>query len=666
MKRKHVFAKTLSTVLCLAMLTTAFTGCGSTGSSDSGSDGSSTEASAESAAGAETEEGGNVYRVLYSSEVTTLNYLISSNANEQSVGANVIDTLVEYDSVGDIQPSLATDWSYDESALTWTFTLREGQKWVDYTGAEVADVTAQDFVDSIKYVLTPEMGSSTAQLLFGVIANAEEYYNGLAGEEGYEVIDFSEVGVKALDETTLQYTLATEVPYFLSMLTYVTFMPAYGPLLEEQGASFATSADTMYYNGAFYISTYEPQVQMVMTKNPSNWDAEHVYLDAVQKTYNAEADTIGPEMAKRGEIDYTTLSSDIVDAWLSDPETADMVSMERPAIDYNYFYCFNFNIRALNENYARDPEVTGYSVDEKYEPENWAVAVNNEAFRQSIRYAINRVSTMSVDTGSSADPTTYIQNTITPEGFAVDTETGKDYTTQPALAEIMSKDSYDKDLALSYKEQAMSELSGSVTFPVKVLVRYNPSTTNWEDECIVLEQQLESVLGTDYIDIIIEAGPSDNFLSEIRRSCNYMLMLCNWGADYADPETWTDPFYQGQNEDGSYDYGMRYAYLAYAIEDDLGSADTVKEYFALVEAAKAITNDTDARYAAFAEAEAFLINHALAVPYGTSVSNFVVSRLNPWDGQYAAFGVSNSRYKGQQLLDHFLSMDEFEASAAEH
>ena len=177
---------------------------------------------------------------------------------------------------------------------------------------------------------------------------------------------------------------------------------------------------------------------------------------------------------------------------------------------------------------------------------------------------------------------------------------------------------------------------------------------------------VENVLGSDYIDVIVEAGPSENFLTDVRRSSDYMFLLCNWGADYADPETWTDPFYQSQNDDGTYNRGMRYAYLAYAITDDTDSADTVKEYFSLVEKAKAITNDIPARYTAFAEAEAYLIDHALAIPYGVTVSDFVVSHLNPWEGQYAPFGVSLQRYKGQNLLDHALSMDEFNTSAAEH
>ncbi len=621
------------------------------------------ETAGETAEEAAEETGESNYRILYSGEISTLNYLITASTSDQGPGANVVDTLVEYDSFGELKPSLATEWTYDEDALTWTFTLREGQKWIDTNGDVVGDVTAQDFVDAMKYALTPSNQSMTVSNLYGVIANAREYYDGLAGEG--DEIDFDEVGVKALDDTTLQYTLAGEVPYFLSMLTYVTFMPAYGPQLEELGTSFATSADTMYYSGAYYISDYEPQVKMVMTKNPYNWDADNVLIDNVQKTYNSESGTIGPEMAKRDEIDYTSLSADIVDAWMEDPETSGMVSMERPSIDYSYYYCFNFNVYALDDNYQRKGDGS-YSIDAEYEPANWEIAVNNENFRQSIKAAINRVSTVYVDTGDYADPSTYIMNTITPTGFATDSETGMDYVDQPAFADIMAKDSYDKDAALEYKEAAMAELDGKVTFPVKVLIRYNPSTTNWEDQCIVLAQQIESVLGTDYIECEVVAGPSENFLGAVRRESDYMLLLCNWGADYADPETFTDPFYQEENSDGTYSYGGRYAYMAYAIIDKTESADTVAEYFSLVEAAKAITTDTDARYAAFAEAEAYLINHALVVPYGVSVADFVASKLNPWEGQYAPFGVSSLRYKGQKKYDHFISMEEYEASAAEH
>ena len=609
-------------------------------------------------------EGENaVYRVLYSSEIGTMNYLISGNSADQAVAANTVDTLIDYDSNGTMVPGLAESWSYDEVTKTWTFNLRADQKWLDHTGAVVADVTAQDFVDAMKYVLDPANLSDTEWLLEGVILNATDYYAALSDDDASNDIKFEEVGVKAVDALTLQYTLEKDVPYFLSMLGYVCFMPAYGPLLEETGIEYATAEDKMYYCGAYYMANWEPQVEHRYVKNPNNWDADNVFINEIVKTYNAEASTVGPEMAKRGEIDYTTLGADIVDSWMNDPATKDMVSMEREDASYSYFYCFNFNVYKLGDNWQR----TGtkeYSIDEKYEPWNWEIAVNNENFRQSIMSAVNRANTVYVNTGDYANPADLIMNTITPTNNIV--RDGKDaYTTLDAFKDIQAADFYNADEAVAYRDAAIKELTAAgATFPVKMLVRYNPSTTNWEQECIVLEQQVESVLGKDYVDVIIEAGPSENYLSTVRRSSDYMFMKCNWGGDYADPETWVEPFYQRDNGDGTFHRGGRYAYLAYAIIDDTASADTVKEYFTLVEEAKAITGaDQEAeRFEAFAKAEAYLIEHALAVPYGISTKSYIVNKLDVFESQYSPSGVANSRYKGMKLYSDFISMDEYNAN----
>lgn len=587
-----------------------------------------------------------VYRELYSSEVATLNYLVTSTINEMVIPANTIDTLIETDSNGNLVPSLATEWEQD--GLKWTFKLREGVKWVDSTGAEVAEVTANDFVSAMKYVLTPEYEAANTQNLFGVILNAEEYYKGLAGvteEDGttYEEIDFSEVGVKAIDDYTLEYTLAREVPYFLSSLVYVLYMPAYGPLLEEQGASFGTSAESMYYCGGYYLSEFEPQVKHVMTKNELNWDADNVHITTINQIYNAEAETLAPEMVKRDEVDYADISSDILDDWLGNEDTSSLVSKERPATDYSYFYCFNF-----------DPQF-----DEEYEPENWKLAANNENFRKAMMAALNRINPVAISEPNT--PEDYIMNTVTPTGFTTNAD-GEDYTSLEAFAEIMAEDSFNEEAALTYKEAAVEELTEEgATFPVKVLMKYNPSTVNWDKECAVVEQQMESVLGTDFIDIIVEAGPSDSFLTEVRRSGDYAFMKCGWGADYADPETWTDPFYQELGTDG-----YQYAFLATAIEEGTAAAETVQEYFDLVDAAKAITADAqkNERYEAFAEAESYLIEHALTIPYGISISQYVAQKINVFEKQYASCGiVPNNRYKGVELLDHFVSMDEYAENA---
>lgn len=614
--------KMISLLLCLTLVTTAFAACGK-------KKGASDEV---------------VYRKLYAGEVTTMNYLVTVSENEFDVGANVIDTLVEYDNLGQIKPSLAESWDMSPDGLTYTFKIREGQKWYDYEGKEVADVTAEDFVSAMKFVLTPEYESGTAQLLFGVIKNAEEYFNSQVEDnpqteevEGNGLdIDFSEVGVKALDKYTLEYTLAQPVPYFLSSLTYVCFMPAYGPLLEQLGAEFGSDNTKMYYNGAYILSEFAPQETKIYVKNQNNWDAEHVYIDKIVERYNAEANTLAPQMVQTGEIDYATIESNIVDDWLADPERSKLISKSRVEVDYSYFYSFNFN-----------PQF-----DKAYEPDNWRIAVNNENFRQSLKAGLDRVRALSVTEPET--PEVLLNNTITPETFV--TNEGKDYTSYGNLEAINNGNSFDETAALSYKEAAISELTAAgATFPVKILMPYNPGTsgdTDWGSECVVIEQQLENLLGKDYIDIIVEAGPSTNFLSEIRRSGKYAFMKTNWGADYADPQTFTEPF----TADNSYNF------MDKAMAAGEGVADTVAEYYALVDAAKAITIDLEARYDGFAKAEAYLIEHALVVPYALSGSYYQVTKKDIYEGQYAPFGVSVLRHKGQHLLDKPVTMEEFQAS----
>jgi len=163
----------------------------------------------------------------------------------------------------------------------------------------------------------------------------------------------------------------------------------------------------------------------------------------------------------------------------------------------------------------------------------------------------------------------------------------------------------------------------------------------------VVEQQLEELLGSDYIDIIVEAGPSSGFLSAVRRAGQYALLKCNWGPDYADPETYTDPFALGQT----------YNFIEFA--EGYTDTDGNKVYNNLVADAKAITDDLAARYEAFAKAEAFLIDKAFVIPFGYGTGGYVASRLNPFDSQYAPFGISRERYKGQALLEEPMNTDRY-------
>ena len=634
-----------------------------------------------SAAGGTAGDDSTTYTVLYARQPATLNYLICSADPDLYHGTHCVDTLVEYDSRGKIREGLATSWEWDADTLTWTFHLRD-ENWVDYTGAVLGPVTAQDFVDALAYLLNPDYASGTASLVTPYVAGAEDYYNycvwrnnannGTVAEDGttYTIdaagtvtltaadgstttcpaVDFSSVGVCAVDEHTLTYTLNYDFPGFLSLLNYAPFEPAYGPMLAELGDQFCTSAETACSCGAFYLAEYTPLESWVMKKNPENYDKDNVYIDTIRYIYNQEALISGPEMVRRGEIDQATISSDILDSWLADDTTKDMVSIERPETGKSYFYFFNFL------PYAHQfPNWNTTGVDAQYQPDNWAKAVNSTNFRKAFLYAINPAVTLAVTAPEGYE--NYKLHTITPPSFCADSK-GVDYTECGALAKVT--DHFNEATAKQYRDAAVQELTAAgATFPIKVQYPYNPAVVDWDKQCQVFKQQVEGVLndGFDFVDIIITQGPSDNFLNAVRRAGAYEFMSYYWGADYSDPETEVYPFYQ---EAG--DRGTCYAFLRTGVEDGIITGETtdyVMTYMDMVEKAKAITADLDARYAAFADAEAYLIENALVIPLSLPVPPYIATRLNLWEGQYAPTGFSSNRLKGIHILDHYVSMDEY-------
>ena len=226
---------------------------------------------------------------------------------------------------------------------------------------------------------------------------------------------------------------------------------------------------------------------------------------------------------------------------------------------------------------------------------------------------------------------------------------------------------------LSVTAGALKELltAAGATFPVKVLMSYNPSTANWDKQCQIIEQQMEEALGADYIDIVLEAGPSTNFLSEVRKAGKYALMLCNWGPDYADPETYTDPWSLGFTyswpelcTDPAYESGETYTAedaAALGLDDKFIGAK-VKTYNKMVDAAKAEKLDISARYNKFAEAEAYFIDHAFIIPFAVKNDGYCVNKISPFDRPFAPFGVSSLKFKGAKLLEKPMSLEEYQAA----
>lgn len=653
-----------------------------------------------------------VYRTLYSSEVTTMNYLVSGTTYELVVGANTIDSLVENDPYGNIVPCAAESWESEDETVTlivpavkklndngelelvsertteeangqkWTFHLRAGQYWYDADGNQKDPVTANDYVAAARYVCDSAMDCSNSYLMDGWIVNATERLDYTAAllaepveqgkEEGKDqdiVIDADgviwegkdwdedkgvyttwveipltnpeDLGVEAADDNTLVYHLVKPRPYFPTALQFGTYWPAPAALLAELGENYALDNYSMWFNGAYILSTFKPQEKRIYTKNVNNWDAEHIYIESIEQTYNAEASTIAPELFLRGEVDYADIGSDIVADWLSDPEKSQMISSSRVTGDYSYFFGFNF-----------EP-----TFDAEYEPENWVIAVNNENFRKAVFHGIDRDGYLAAKFPGD-DPEIHKINTVTPKGFSVNN--GKDYVMYGGLAKYTETESFNEQLALEYRDKAKTELEAAgCKFPIKVPINYNSSSSTWGNATVVLEQQLEDLLGADFIDIIVVSYSGNSFLKETRRNGNYALQELNWGADFMDPETWADPF----ERENSYNF-FCHDTDTYNVYRDTKTEETnalIDQYYALVDEARTKTGDMDERFEAFAAAESFYIDHAIVVPGFISGGSYCATKLNGFEGQYAMMGQSSSRYKGQHLYKTAMSQDMFDA-----
>ncbi len=623
-----------------------------------------------------------VYRTLYASEVTTMNYLSSGSTYDLVVGANTIDSLVENDPFGNIVPSAAESWETSADGLVWTFHLRQGQYWYDADGNQKDPVTAHDYVAAAQYGCDSATECSNSYLLDGWLVNATERLNYTAaklaaveqgteaGEDQDYVFDAAgliyegsgwdatagkytewtlipevkpeEVGAVAVDDYTLEYHLVKARPYFLTVLQFGTYWPAPAALLAELGNNFALDNYSMWFNGAYILSTYEPNQKRIYTRNENNWDAEHIYIERIEQTCNTEATTLSPEMFLRGEVDYADIGSDIVADWLADPEKSQLLSTTRVVGDYSYFFGFNF-----------EPKFA-----EEYEPANWTIAVNNENFRKTMFHAINRANYITARFPGDA-PELHLINTVTPRGFAINSVSGKDYVTYGDLAAFNSTESFNESLALEYKAKALAELTAAgATFPIKIPMNFNANSTNWGNACVVLEQQLETLLGADFIDVVVVTYSGNAFLNETRRCGNYAMQELNWGADFMDPETWADPF----DRENSYNFFTELS-DTYRVFQNTKTPETIalsNEYFALVDAARAETSDLNKRYELFAAAEAFYIEHAIIVPSFISGGSYCATKLNGFEGQFAMMGQSSSRYKGQHVYKTAMTQEMYD------
>jgi oligopeptide transport system substrate-binding protein len=604
-----------------------------------------------------------VVKLMYSSEMSDWNPLHPSAAGDW---ANWIDTLVEYDNYGMVQPCLAESWTQSEDGLTWTFKIREGVKWQYNDGSEYgADVVAEDWVTSAKWILDPANTARTADLLFDIVG-AEDYYKAMETTERNG--DWETVGIKAVSPYELQFTLLAPSPYFLSRLTYNWGYPTNAQYLADMGETFGTDNTTFLYCGAFLCTQWEPNSYMISERNPLYWDIEDIHVERIEERYNAEASVLEAEALLRGEVTTASIPPAQVDGWLNDAERAAMIRPSRPGTGSNYSYFYLFNFMPTYE----EKTVDGFTLNR----DQWLKAANNINFRKSLYYGLDRIK--GVSTYNQYTPEEYIIRTITPPNFVA--ADGKDYPDFDVLQPFSSEEQFQPEKALEYKAKAVEELTAAgVTFPIVAYMPYQTDTTQ-VSLAVVVSQQLEELLGKDYVHFVLEGYPSTNFLSTTRRAGNYSFMMSWWGPDYADPETYTDPFNLGQ----AYSYIWRADGMATETTQDdpdgrMGRSGFDETYWKdfiyadMVEEATKEKINTSVRYTGIAATEAWLLENAFIIPLGLlEDTGYVSSVLNPFESQYAPFGLSNARYKYQWVYDkpmdtetYFAKLAEWEAERAE-
>ena len=651
--------KTASRLLALALTAAlVLSGCGGGGTTTeekpAENTGSTTEQSGEKKEEEKKEEAAApasgdeisdlVISKLITRELETFNILYSQRAEDGENLTNLVDGLLEVDTDGKLVPGIAEEWGTEDGGLTWTFKIRQGVKWVDVNGNEKADCTAQDFAAGLEWVMNfHKNNSSNTSMPLEMVKGAQEYYEytktlseeeafALNAEEGSKFREM--VGLETPDDYTVVYHCITQKPYFDTLATYNSLYPISPAMVEELGGPAGVKSmnnENMWYNGAYTMTSYNHNNEKIFTKNPLYWDTECKRFDTVTIKM-VESNDISFQLYQNGEIDYVDLSEAHINTIAKDPSNKYYDYMV-PAVPSKYSYQFHFNFNKNKEDGTPDT--------------NWNTAIANEAFRKSWYYGLN-LSDYWKRT-NAIDPMVCENNFYTMKGLVYTTD-GTEYTElvkkELGLGETNGNTParVDPAKAEEYKKQAIEELTAlGVTFPVEVDYYISASNQVALDSANVMAQAFSDGLGDDYVKFNIKTYVS-SVRNEVVQPHLHSFVTNGWGADYGDPQNYLGQEVYGN--DNAY-YSANYSYINEITEEtpeNKALLDTYKEYSAMVEAADAITDDLDARYAAYAKAEAYLLDHVLVLPCNYSIG-WCLSKIDNDTKMYAMYGAQNEKIK---------------------
>ena len=598
------------------------------------------------------------YSSTFGADPTTFNYLLDYSGDNTNVITNLVDGLLENDSYGNLVPALAEDWSVSKDGLTYTYKLRQDAKWFTADGEEYAPIKAQDFVTGIKYAADNK--SQALDLIQNSIKGLDDYVTGTNS-------DFSNVGVKALDDYTVQYTLTRPEPFWNSKTTNSILFPVNEEFLTSKDKAFGElKADSILYSGPYLLKEFTSKSSLEYMKNPHYYDQEKVTIERVKLAY---VDGSDQDMTIRNFESGAYSSAGVY------PNSSNFAKTKEKYKD-NIVYSlqgatswyYNFNVNRQSYNF------TAKTSDEQKQATQ--AAVSNKNFRQAINFALDRTAYSAQSNGEEAAKNT-LRNTLVPPTFVQvgdktfgETVASKlvNYGTQWTNMNLEdAQDAYfNKEKAQARFAEAKKELEAQgVTFPIHLDLPVDQVNKTLLPKIYSLKQSVESTLGEEnvVIDVVLvstEDYANATFQAPTPADHDYDLNLDGWSADYQDPSTYLNPF---NAEDGFY---LKILGLDPSKDTAKIASLGMDQYTQKLKAADAENSDVAKRYENYADAQAWLIDSSLLIPVNSDGGGASVTRVTPFTRAYSLVGIkgTGSNYKYMRLQKDVVTIAQFDEAKA--
>lgn len=621
-----------------------------------------------------TEEyaGPDTYSMIDSFDVTTLDYVYNNKSSNGDYLNNFIEGLLTQDNHGKLIAGMATEWSHNDDASEWYFTVRDDAVWSTSSGEEYDAVTAEDFVTGLKHAADSK--SETLGLVLDLIKGLREYSEGTGTWE--------DVGVKA-DGNQLTYTLTGPCGYFDGMTTYTILFPINAEFLESKGSDFgAVQPDSILYNGCYILSSLVPAQEVRFDANPNYYDAKNVFVQHVVVTYSDGSDPAQNfNMFVNGEVTATVINQSLPEVKAKADELYADNQYKSLTTSTSYWGAFNWD-RQMYTLY-NDTSVSTTSKTTDAQKADTKAAILNANFRRAVYAAYSAHAVEAITRGEDlADDV--IRNTLVPYTFQT-TSDGRTYGSivekyaaelVPEYAGIDLNDGHDAwynpELAKTFIEKAKEELGDTISeWPVHIDVPVYAASENFKNMQLAMQKSIEDAIG-DYVKIDLQflEGNSSVYYSAFynqptgEENSIDLVFGAGWGPDYGDPLTFLHCFdvkdgdmlnYSGINTDAQ---GQSESQLA-ALE-----AIGLEDVQAVVDEATLATGDE--RIELFAKAEAMLLTDGILRSYSTSGASLSVSKVKPFTVAYGLYGQAAYNavpyFKYMQLLDEPVLADDYYAA----